>query len=112
MQQDTRAHTHTPCRGTQNARAARRQRTAQVQRRERLILLQGRSERHAAFITDAVASLAAPLGLGTDEYGVLQPALSFPVTAYAITNPIWVARGASFEPPGTVPLARQKSRNS
>ena len=63
-------------------------------------------------ITDAVASLAAPLGLGTDEYGVLQPALSFPVTAYAITNPIWVARGASFEPPGTVPLARQKSADN
>jgi hypothetical protein len=63
-------------------------------------------------ITDAVASLAAPLGLGTDEYGVLQPALSFPVTAYAITNPIWVARGATFEPPGTVPLARQKSADN
>ena len=60
-------------------------------------------------ITDAVASLAAPLGLGTDEYGVLQPPLSFPVTAYAITNPIWVARGESFAPPGTVALARQKS---
>ena len=43
---------------------------------------------------------------------MLQPALSFPVTAYAITNPIWVARGASFEPPGTVPLARQKSADN
>jgi hypothetical protein len=63
-------------------------------------------------ITDAVASLAAPLGLGSDEYGVLQPSLSFPVTAYAITNPIWVARGETFEAPGIVPAARLKSADN
>ena len=35
-------------------------RTVQVQRRERLILLQGRSERHAAFSTDAVPCAPRP----------------------------------------------------
>lgn len=56
-------------------------------------------------LTDAVASLAGPLGLGSDEFGALRPPEVFPVTAYAITNPVWVTIGAGdFHPPGPVPL--------
>ncbi|HYD48125.1 MAG TPA: hypothetical protein VEB21_07255, partial [Terriglobales bacterium] len=57
-------------------------------------------------LTDALASLAGPLGFGNDEFGDLRPAEVFPVTGYAITNPVWVTTdGGEFTPPGIVPLA-------
>src|SRR5262249_5702992 len=56
-------------------------------------------------LTDALASLAGPLGLSNDEFGDLRPPAVFPVTAYAITNPVWVTtHDGDFEPPGIVPL--------
>ena len=56
-------------------------------------------------LTEAVAVLAGPLGLGNDEFGALRPPDVFPVTAYAMTNPVWVTTHAgAFEPPGLVPL--------
>lgn len=56
-------------------------------------------------LTDALASLAGPLGLANDEFGDLRPPNVFPVTAYAITNPVWVTTHAGdFAPPGVVPL--------
>jgi hypothetical protein len=59
-------------------------------------------------LTDALASLAGPLGLANDEFGDLRPPEVFPVTAYAITNPTWVTtHGGEFQPPGLVPLAIQ-----
>lgn len=59
-------------------------------------------------LTDALASLAGPLGLANDEFGDLRPPEVFPVTAYAITNPVWVTTdGGEFTPPGVVPLAVQ-----
>jgi hypothetical protein len=59
-------------------------------------------------LVDAVSSLAGPLGFGQDEYGALRPPEVFPVTAYAITNPVWVTRAAGpFQPPGLVPPAVQ-----
>jgi hypothetical protein len=58
-------------------------------------------------LTDAVASLAAPLGFGTAEFGDLVPPEIFPVTPYALTNPIWVRARADREwaAPGLLPLA-------
>lgn len=59
-------------------------------------------------LTDAVASLAGPLGLGGDELGDLKPREFFPVTAFAITNPVWVTRtSAPFVPSGPVPVEVQ-----
>ncbi len=57
-------------------------------------------------LTDAISSLAGPLGFGDAEFGALRPAEIFPVTAYALTNPIWVktAAGRDFEAPGVVPV--------
>ena len=56
-------------------------------------------------VTQAVAVLAGPLGIGTDEFGALRPPESCPVTAYAITNPVWVTTSsADFRPPGVVPI--------
>ena len=56
-------------------------------------------------ITDAIGSLAEPLGMGETEYGDLKPALAFPVTAYGLANPVWVITdGDEFSPPGIVPL--------
>lgn len=56
-------------------------------------------------ITEAVAVLAGPLGLGADEFGALRPPESYPVTAFAITNPVWVTTGeGDFRPPGVVPI--------
>ena len=56
-------------------------------------------------LTEALGRLAGPLGLGSDEFGALRPPQRFPVTAYAITNPVWVTTdGGDFEPPGVVPL--------
>ena len=57
-------------------------------------------------LTEAVAVLAGPLGLGNDEFGALRPPEVFPSTAYAMTNPVWVTTHAGdFKPPGVVPLA-------
>jgi hypothetical protein len=56
-------------------------------------------------LTEAVATLAGPLGLGSDEFGALRPPEWFPVTAYALTNPVWVTtHSGDFRPPGVVPL--------
>jgi len=56
-------------------------------------------------LTEAVATLAGPLGLGSDEFGDLRPPEWFPVTSYAITNPAWVTTtGDKFQPPGVVPI--------
>lgn len=56
-------------------------------------------------LTEAVAVLAGPLGLGADELGALKPPDVFPVTAYAITNPVWVTTSdAPFRAPGVVPV--------
>ena len=56
-------------------------------------------------LTEAVAVLAGPLGLGSDEFGALRPPEVFPVTAWAMTNPVWVTRGGgAFQPPGVVPI--------
>jgi len=66
------------------------------------------SELPPLLLTDALASLAGPLGLAGDEFGSLRPPEVFPVTAYAITNPVWVTtHGGEFIPPGVVPLAIQ-----
>ena len=55
-------------------------------------------------ITDAIGSLAEPLGLGSSVYGALRPAFAFPVSSYALGNPIWVdAGGSEFTPPGPIP---------
>lgn len=57
-------------------------------------------------LTDAIAGLAEPLGFGDSAFGELVPAEVFPVTAYAITNPIHVAAGPGpWEPPGVAPIA-------
>lgn len=59
-------------------------------------------------LTDALASLAGPLGLSSDEFGDLRPPEVFPVTGYAITNPVWVTTdGGEFDPPGVVPVEVQ-----
>lgn len=56
-------------------------------------------------LTEAVATLAGPLGLGSDELGALRPPEWFPSTAFAITNPVWVTtHEGEFQPPGVVPL--------
>lgn len=66
------------------------------------------SELPPLLLTDALASLAGPLGLAGDEFGDLRPPEVFPVTAYAITNPVWVTtHGGEFIAPGVVPLAVQ-----
>jgi hypothetical protein len=60
----------------------------------------------ALVLTDAIGSLAGSFGFGGSEYGDLQPALSFPVASYALTNPVWVTTdGGDFEPPGAIPIA-------
>ena len=56
-------------------------------------------------LTDAIGSLAGPLGLGADEFGALRPPEVFPVTAYAITNPVWVSRTKDpWQAPGLPPF--------
>lgn len=56
-------------------------------------------------ISDAVSSLAGPLGLSSSPFGALQPLKVFPTTAFAITNPIWVKLGSGeWQPPGIVPF--------
>ncbi|MFO0658424.1 MAG: hypothetical protein U0165_01125 [Polyangiaceae bacterium] len=65
-------------------------------------------------LTDAVASLAGPLGLGSSDLGALKPAETFAITPYAITNPVWVtsAPGKTWEPPGVVPSDVQISADN
>jgi len=59
-------------------------------------------------LTDALASLAGPLGLSNDEFGALRPPEVYPVTPYAITNPTWVTTHAGeFQAPGIVPFEVQ-----
>jgi hypothetical protein len=56
-------------------------------------------------LTEAIAVLAGPLGLGSDEFGALRPPDVFPITAWAMTNPVWVTHGnGAFQPPGIVPI--------
>ena len=56
-------------------------------------------------VTQAVAVLAGPLGIGSDEFGALRPPESCPATSYAITNPVWVTTTSNgFQPPGVVPM--------
>lgn len=64
-------------------------------------------------LTDAVASLAGPLGLANDQFGALRPPEVFPITPYAITNPVWVkTTEGDFRPPGIVPIdVRQRPEN-
>jgi len=58
-------------------------------------------EKPSIVIGDAVGQIAEPLGFA-DPFGSLRPALSFPVAAYALTNPVWVIAGDGNEwtPPG------------
>ena len=57
-------------------------------------------------LTEAVATLAGPLGLGSDEFGALRPPEWYPVTPFAMTNPVWVTTHAGdWNPPGVVPEA-------
>lgn len=66
------------------------------------------SELPPLLLTDALASLAGPLGLAGDEFGDLRPPEVFPVTGYAITNPVWVTtHGGEFVAPGLVPVEVQ-----
>src|SRR5262249_42305982 len=44
-------------------------------------------------------------GLGSDEFGALRPPEWYPITAFALTNPVWVKRGiGEWQPPGVVPI--------
>ena len=59
-------------------------------------------------LTDALASLAGPLGLSNDEFGDLRPPEVYPITPYAITNPVWVTtHDGDFHAPGAVPAEIQ-----
>lgn len=62
-------------------------------------------EQASIVIGDAVGQIAEPLGFA-DEFGALRPALTFPVAAYALTNPVWVIAGDGdeFTPPGVAPV--------
>jgi hypothetical protein len=61
------------------------------------------SEIPAVAISDAVSSLAEPLGFGGAILGDLAPPETNTVTPQAITNPIWVdANGGGFTPPGVI----------
>lgn len=52
-------------------------------------------------LTDAVGSLAGPLGFGSGGLGELEPAETRIVTPYAITNPIFIlTQGDTFQAPG------------
>lgn len=41
-------------------------------------------------ISDAVASIGGSFGFGDDGFGNLRPALTHPVTPFALTNPVWI----------------------
>jgi hypothetical protein len=53
-------------------------------------------------LTDAIGSLAGAFGLDDATLGDLQPALAFPMSAYAITNPVWVTLDGELTPPGQI----------
>ena len=55
-------------------------------------------------ISDAVSTLAGPLGFSNSTLGDIQPLQKHVITALAVTNPIWVdADGGGFQPPGVIP---------
>ena len=56
-------------------------------------------------LSAALEAVAGPLGLGGGDYGALGPVQIFPVTSYAISNPVWVKTGGEWRPPGVVPIA-------
>ena len=57
-------------------------------------------------LTEAIASLAGPLGLASADAGPLAPPKTFAVFPYALTNPIWVkVTDGPFSPPGLTPFA-------
>jgi hypothetical protein len=66
-------------------------------------------------LKDAVAGIAAPLGITFADLGNLQPTLTRPVYPYAITNPIWidVEGDGNWTPPGNAPpsIARRAARD-
>lgn len=64
-------------------------------------------------LTDAVGSLAGPLGLGGDD-GELAPSLVFQVTPLAITNAIFVRTQAdrAWEAPGLTPATALRSADN
>lgn len=57
-------------------------------------------------LTEAIASLAGPLGLSSSSAGSLEPPKTFAVFPFAITNPVWVRTSAApFRAPGVQPFA-------
>jgi hypothetical protein len=57
-------------------------------------------------LTEAIASLAGPLGLSGSSAGSLEPPKTFAVFPFAITNPVWVRVGdGPFRAPGVQPFA-------
>ncbi len=57
-------------------------------------------------LTEAVASLAGPLGLTSASGGSLAPPKTFAVFPFAITNPVWMTTtGGAFKAPGIQPFA-------
>ena len=65
-------------------------------------------------LTDAVGSLAGPLGLDTDSDSALAPPPAFPITPIAITNPVFVVASndgtpQDFRPPGNPPARERTS---
>ena len=57
-------------------------------------------------LSAALSAVAGPIGIGGGDYGDLGPVQVFPVTAYAITNPVWVkAADREWRAPGVVPIA-------
>jgi hypothetical protein len=57
-------------------------------------------------LTEAVSSLAGPLGLANADANPLAPPKTFAIFPYAITNPVWVTTSdAPFRAPGALPFA-------
>jgi hypothetical protein len=57
-------------------------------------------------LTEAVASLAGPLGLANADSNPLAPPKTFAIFPYAITNPVWVTTtDGPFRAPGVLPFA-------
>ena len=57
-------------------------------------------------LTSALGAIAEPLGLDVTGGGTNEPSFVFPVTPFALTNPIWVRteEGRAWQPPGVVPF--------
>jgi len=53
-------------------------------------------------INDAIGAIGGSLGFGGDSYGNVRPPIIFPITPFAITNPVFVDvnGNARFDPPG------------